>query len=424
MINFSRRKFLIGGTAFAASAAVSGCFPAYREAAEKLKTLSNGDVKLIRQLVGKTPAERTILFEGLEKLDNPEIELKRPSGETEKISANYVPFTDDNSLRHQYEATLTGLKENESYQYRLLIKGGEGEWTEFKTPAKDKLTALIFPDSQSADYSCWENVAQKAYKGSGDANLYVNMGDLVDNGEDHTQWEAWFRALHGIEEHIPLAPVLGNHECYDNNWKVRLPNAYINYFPTPDNGSENFSRYYYSFDMGPCHFMVLSTEWDETKDFKEGLLDEEQAWLRRDANMSQKPWKIVLMHRDVLQYRIHNRPERKEGISDAGNYFMPLFDELNIDIVFTAHLHTYRNRGVIKNMDRAKNGPYYILTGIAGDVRYPNLWIDHALDVKVAPQPETDNYLVMKADAATVNIKCYKDDGSLIDDVTLNKNNM
>ena len=34
-------------------------------------------------------------------------------------------------------------------------------------------------------------------------------------------------------------------------------------------------------------------------------------------------------------------------------------------------------------------------TGIAGNVRYPNLWHRNPLDAYVPPQPETDNYIVM-----------------------------
>ena len=55
-----------------------------------------------------------------------------------------------------------------------------------------------------------------------------------------------------------------------------------------------------------------------------------------------------------------------------------------------AHLHTYRNRGHIRNFQRNEKGPLYILTGVAGNVRYPGLWVDHALDQKVTPQPERE----------------------------------
>ena len=75
---------------------------------------------------------------------------------------------------------------------------------------------------------------------------------------------------------------------------------------------------------------------------------------------------------------------------------MPVFDASHVDLVLSAHLHTYRDRGRIYDFRRAETGPYYIITGVAGDVRYPGLWKAHSLDIYFAPQPETDNYLVMK----------------------------
>ena len=129
----------------------------------------------------------------------------------------------------------------------------------------------------------------------------------------------------------------------------------------------------------------------------------------------------MLIHKDVLQYRTHKRPERREGISDVGEAFMPLFEDLGIDIVFSAHLHTYRNRGHIRGNHHDSKGPLYILTGVAGNVRYPRLWIDHALDERVAPQPETDNYLTMDVTKERIVIKCFLPDGQEIDQVEVAK---
>ena len=66
----------------------------------------------------------------------------------------------------------------------------------------------------------------------------------MDNGEDSSQWRAWFGALHGIMDKLVFVPVMGNHECYDRNWKERLPEAYLHYFQVPTNGSTEFDRYY------------------------------------------------------------------------------------------------------------------------------------------------------------------------------------
>ena len=100
---------------------------------------------------------------------------------------------------------------------------------------------------------------------------------------------------------------------------------------------------------------------------------------------------------------------------------MPIFDKFHTDLVLTAHLHTYRNHGHIKNFEDSTDGPYYVLTGVAGDVRYPNLWLPHALDKKTAPQPETDNYLTLEADEMHLLLKCFLPDGSCIDTIELKK---
>ena len=100
---------------------------------------------------------------------------------------------------------------------------------------------------------------------------------------------------------------------------------------------------------------------------------------------------------------------------------MPLFDEYGIDVVLTAHLHTYRNRGNIYNFERDKRGPLYILTGVAGNVRYPDLWANHPLDVMIAPQPETDNYMTLEATGNTLRLAAFLPDGKQIDKVEIKK---
>lgn len=122
-------------------------------------------------------------------------------------------------------------------------------------------------------------------------------------------------------------------------------------------------------------------------------------------------------------YRIHGRPERRQGFEDVGLMFMPLFERYGVDAVLTAHLHTYRNRGHLWQLDESPDGrgPLYLLTGLTGNVRYPGLWIDHDLDRVKAPQPETDNFLTLEADADSLRFACYLPDGTKIDEATLTK---
>lgn len=417
-------KALLGGGILLGGGAIFANTAFYRKAVNEAKALG-GDLhaRYLRQIITADPsASRTIMWQADSPLKAPLLEYRRRGhDETSSVPVAEDAFEDDGQVNHQYVAALSGLSPGTSYEYRVVSGEDAGDWHPLETSGEGGFRCLIFPDSQSSDYSDWEGVAQEAARRNPQAAFFINMGDIVDNGEDHTQWQAWLNAVEGIIDRIPFVPVMGNHETYDQKWEVRWPEAYLRYFIVPENKSRDFSRYYYSFDYGDVHFAVLNSQWDETEAFKPGLMEEQVDWLRRDAGESQRKWKIVLIHKDVLRYRIHSRPERTEGISDVGKVFMPLFDELGIDIVFTAHLHTYRDRGHIYDFHHDSRGPLYILTGVAGNVRYPGLWVDHALDEVVAPQPETDNYITMDVTGESITVKCFLPDGREIDSVSIAK---
>lgn len=407
---------------------LAGCNETYRNAANnvheiKEKISGNLDVKYLRQVMTSDPStSRTIMWQADSAMSSPEVEVKlKNSDDTKKFSAVDSTFTDDGHENIQYTAKIENLSPGSEYEYRILNGENATDFLELKTPSNEKFKAIIFPDSQSADYEVWSATANPAFERNPDAEFFLNLGDIVDNGEDRTQWQSWMNKVDKHLRRLPFAPVHGNHETYSRDWKVRESVAYLNYFAVPENGSENFSRHYYSFDFGPAHCVVLNSQWDEIDTLRPGILEEQKNWLRRDMESTSKTWKIIFIHKDVLQYRINGRPERLEGFSETGTEFMPEFESLGADVVFTAHLHTYRNRGRLKNFVEDESGPLYILTGVSGDVRYPGLWIDHELDKVVAPQPETDNYLTLEVDEKNLTAKCFLPDGTQIDETTLSK---
>lgn len=431
----TRRRFIKGAVGLGALAALGGGFAALRHTSvgrdiknQARSLLQDKQTQYIRQMVtADNNTTRTVMWQSDTLMTSPQLRLRHKSAGSSddeiSIPVKKDFFTDDGAEIKQYSANIDGLKPNTEYEFAIEDGDNISKWFTLDTAYRDKekFTMLIFPDSQSSDYTDWENVAQAAIKAYPQAEIFTNMGDLVDNGEDSSQWRAWFGALHGIMDKLVFVPVMGNHECYDRNWKERLPEAYLHYFQVPTNGSTEFDRYYYSFDYGQVHFVVLNTMEEEIKNFKTGLIEEQTKWLHKDLQNTDKPWKIVLMHRDVLQYRISRMPERKEGFSEDGLIFMPIFEEYGVDIVFTAHLHTYRNRGHIVQGEHNAKGPLYILTGVAGNVRYDNLWTDHALDLVVAPQPETDNYIAMEVDGRAITISCFLPDGTKLDEIKVNK---
>ena len=383
------------------------------------------EIKFLRQIVTRDlSTARCIMWQSDEPLKNPAVEVSLANGEEiTTFPAQESSFTDDAKKNFQYTAQIENLSPNKLYEYRVVDGDAATNWYELKRSFKyKKSTAIIFPDSQCAGkYDTWGGVACGAFERNPTANFFVNVGDLVDNGEDRAQWENWLARIERYLPLIPFAPVLGNHETYTREWTFRPPVSFLNYFATPDNGLKNFSRRFYSFDCGAAHFVVLDSQWDELEHFAPNLIETQKNWLREDLNATDKRWKIVFIHKDVLQYRINGKPNREEGFSDVGKIFMPEFENLGVDVVFSAHLHTYRNRGRIKNFQHDETGPLYILTGVSGNVRYGGLWIDHKLDKFVAPQPETNNYLTIEVEDKTLIVKCFLANGRLIDETTLNK---
>lgn len=397
-----------------------------RGAAIHYDLLDEVEARNIRQVMTADPAHsRVIMWQSDYAVKEPVMEYRmegKENGETVPVQAE--KFTDGGKNTWIYRARISGLEPGQTYGYRIRDGKKATAWMSLKAFAGNTFKALIFPDSQSADYSVWKATAMPAWQRNQDAQFFVNMGDQVDNGQDASQWNAWFDVVEPMAEKIPMATTVGNHETYDLNWKVRRPEAYMKLFNLPQNGYAQYPNRFYSFTVGDVHFVVLDTVFSEMKDLEPNLEQDEIQWFRKDMEQNRQKWNIVVMHKDPLRYAFNpatGRTGRDEGIEQEGKVWMPLFDEYGIDLVLSAHLHTYRNRGHIRDFRHNPDGPLYILTGVAGDVRYPGLWKQHPLDEYVAPQPETDNYLVMTKTDDELQLQAFLPDGTLLDTATMEK---
>lgn len=397
-----------------------------RGAAIHYDLLDEMEARNIRQVMTADPAHsRVIMWQSDYAVKEPVLEYRmegKENGETVPVQAE--KFTDGGKNTWIYRARISGLEPGQTYGYRIRDGKKATAWMSLKAFAGNTFKALVFPDSQSADYSAWKATAQPAWQRNQDAQFFVNMGDQVDNGQDASQWNAWFDVVEPMAEKIPMATTVGNHETYDLNWKVRRPEAYMKLFNLPQNGYAQYPNRFYSFTVGDVHFVVLDTVFSEMKDLEPNLEQDEIQWFRKDMEQNRQKWNIVVMHKDPLRYAFNpatGRTGRDEGIEQEGKVWMPLFDEYGIDLVLSAHLHTYRNRGHIRDFRHNPDGPLYILTGVAGDVRYPGLWKQHPLDEYVAPQPETDNYLVMTKTDDELQLQAFLPDGTLLDTATMEK---
>lgn len=362
-------------------------------------------VKFLRQVVTRDSRSSRMIMWQADAEENFSVEWQLVGEE----SAHFAEVA-----RHDliYSCALEGLKPASLYKFRIVAGERATSWQNLRTAGDGAFQMIIFADSQSEHYDVWQRTADTAHENFPDAELVTVIGDLVDNGEADYQWRAWHLAATKILSERTFAPVMGNHECYGVDWFNALPTGYLNQFVLPDNGAKNFGGYFYSFDYGAAHFFVLNTQFVELDKFKPNLQSAQEYFFRRDAANANRHWKIVFMHKDIYDYA-------QDKFNDIADRFLELFDELEIDLVFTGHLHTYRNRGKIFERKKSSRGTTYILCGRAGDQKYvePYSAIDDVTFKNLREEPE--NFIVLNVSATEINLTARTVDGEILDEFTL-----
>lgn len=327
----------------------------------------------------------------------------------------YVLPVYQNKQETLYTVHLANLQKNTRYTYRFSVGGQYSDWQAFTTEARQApFKALIFGDSQSSDYGIWAKTAQTAWNNNRDAAFFINMGDLVDNGQDILQWNGWLTGAKELLATVPVAPVMGNHESYSLDWKPVEPTYYLTLFAVPQNGPQGLERYAYSFDYGDVHFVVLNTQANELGEWHPDMLERQKQWLAVDLANTQKPWKVVMMHRGVWESRFDTQ------LNELGQLFTPIFERFQVDVVFTAHVHSYSRTKPLKNNLTDPFGTVYISTGRSGSrvwERSPQKQVDEVFYNPV----DKPNYLVLEAANGVLAISAFQQDGSFIDQVKLEK---
>ena len=407
----SRRAFLSMSLRATAGGLLASIFAPIREAFAG----SNTAPRYFRRIVTKdNRASAMIEWQTDTALSEPRFFWREAEGKAEKTADVDVKYfaLDDHPV-FVYRAALSGLPAGRQIECRVETAGKTAGTFAFQTDGGGAMQALIFPDSQCENnYGTWARVSGEASARCPDAALWVNMGDLVDNGASFYHWDGWQSATDAALGGRAFAPVPGNHECYSEDWKLCRPDAFLSLFATPDNGSTKYQRYYYSFDYGPVHFSVVNTQKEELDALAPGLFAEQAAWLARDLKATKSQWRVALLHRDLIDY--DQEPITHDPFVET---LVPILEQNGVDAVLTAHAHAYRRRR-LSAWKQAKGGVLYILTGNAGNCFYDVE--KHEID-EIAFPDNFLNYLTMEADETKLTFRCFLPNGILKDFVTLRK---
>lgn len=332
-------------------------------------------------------------------------EMKTLAAQVERVDSNWGGF-------NVHTATLTELKPGTHYIYRV---GSAESWSEqyhFTTaPVKTyRYKFLVFGDSQSVNYDTWRTTLHRAYQANPDAAFFVNMGDLVDVGQEYGQWYAWFNAAHGVIENIPCMPLVGNHEAYTPGGGFSMPTLFTDQFKLPTNGPEGLKGQVYSFDYGDVHFVMLDTQIGEEGRFVPGMLEKERMWLEDDLAATKQKWKLIFVHRALY----NNKAQGNATIQAA---FAPIIDKYHANIVFTAHDHVYAHTYPLydgRAVDSPSRGTIYVATGRSGTKTYSDS-ISQGWNNFFYNPLEEPNYLTVEVEGNLLTVKAFSQSGGIID---------
>jgi hypothetical protein len=307
-------------------------------------------------------------------------------------------FNSNTGPYHIHGVRVDELSPDTKYAYRV----GDGKnWSEsasFTTqPAGDDQTikAVVLGDSRNR-YDVWKQIVGLSAKES--PRFIVSTGDLVSSGWNQLHWDQYFDNASIEFASIAFMPSMGNHEWPFHN--------YLAQFILPENGPEGFKEYAYSFDVGPTHWVALSSEHD---------LAAQVQWLKDDMSASDKPWKFVFFHKPLYSAKESRAEERRRFVAEWG----PAIDSLKIDIAWAGHDHYYSRSHPMRGdeiVGSPSEGTVYITTGGAGAPLY-----DLQMNDYMAVAEKIEHYCLLTVSPTKLDLVVKLADKSVLDRFSITK---
>jgi hypothetical protein len=288
-----------------------------------------------------------------------------------------------------HKAELKGLKPGVTYYYRVgdSTSGYSSREFSFRVPSSDidkKVTVTIYGDinlggvvggSSKTWQDSLETLDMVLRQEQNTSDFLLHVGDVAYCLGEQTCWDQFFQDIQPIASHMPYMVIFGNHDVYPE------PFGYTNRFFMPGPSGSNYQAgdYFYSFDLGPVHFVGFSTElWflpvNATVDLARQI-----AWLENDLtqantaeNRKQRPWVVAFGHRP-LYCSVENYPDCQNGVAlQLEREIEPLFVQNGVDIAVFGHIHSME-RSYPVSYDATVCGDYsnpcgtvHIVNGAAG----------------------------------------------------------
>ena len=190
--------------------------------------------------------------------------------------------------------------------------------------------------------------------------------------------DQFFNMIEPLAAHVPYMVAPGNHDAschavWNTGCDDRLRNfsAYRNRWRMPwrESGTNTSQNMWYSFDYGPVHFVVISTETDYPGAPRMGVsktpgpFGDQMGWLQWDLQAANSPsrrathpWVVAVGHRPMYDSAKADYPLGQPAT--VAKVFEALFEQHGVDVYITGHVHAYERSFPISS--GKKTGESYV----------------------------------------------------------------
>ncbi|USD33539.1 MULTISPECIES: phosphodiester glycosidase family protein [Vibrio] len=278
-------------------------------------------------------------------------------------SSEILPFFygEEAGVVRVHHALLSGLKPGTEYQYRVGHQGKLSETYRFTTDDQDDdVRIMLYGDTQTTGDGSINHGAplvtelfDKMESQLPDTDLIMHVGDFTEDMSDYQLVRQFFDAISGEGRLASklFVPTVGNHEVYNEGRE-----KFEAIFNTPQNGPFGYpnQKSIYSFDYGNAHIAVLNTELFTDEEWID-MTD----WLVNDMQASDKPWKLVMLHRPPYNANPNSG-------NDMVNQYLPqAADTAGVDLVLSGHDHIYSRSVAVEGGKPNAAGVNYLIAGSA-----------------------------------------------------------
>ncbi|XP_066927057.1 uncharacterized protein [Clytia hemisphaerica] len=310
--------------------------------------------------------------------------------------ANDTGFWDPGYI---YDVLLTGLEPNTKYYYTIQNEQNTSSIRSFMTaiPAGDKTPYKFFAygdqgtDNAPQGKATAKNVILNLQQDE-DFRLVFHNGDISYALGYAYVWDQYFTLIEPYASRLPYMVGIGNHE-YDHTYGGEHDPSHAEgegYHPAWGNlgddsngecGVPMYHRFHmpntgnklwwYSYDYGMVHFIMMSTEHDFSPE------SPQYTWLEKDlksVDRTKTPWIIIGGHRAM--YCSALMPDDYVVSLNMQRLFEDLLHKYNVDLAFWAHYHSYeRTCRVYKQQCSKTEGTVHMVIGAAGRSTDPDAWL-------------------------------------------------